>query len=178
MKKMIIALLLLSTSVFADGLKMENLNVSKVAFKFGLTKPSDVDSVLSFGAVVPLGNLYADYGFGASLDYWSKSMGARDFSDIALGLRACKKLAMIDLMGKKAKVYAGAGVALHFLKKDVDASVIGDESDTSTKLGLDAFGGVGFPLTKKIHLKGEVGYRLVSDISQLQIGGAIVYNFK
>lgn len=178
MKKIIVVLILaMSLGIFAQQPAQTNrLNISKVGFKLGLVKPSSVDSTLDFGLLLPLGNLYKSLNFATTVDYWSKDMGlGLDFSDLSLGLRMCQHFPQVKFLDK-AKFFAGAGVAVHFAKLSTSTPIA--VSETSTKLGLDAFGGFGYPLTEKLHLKTETGYRLVSDLSQLYLSATFIYKFR
>lgn len=171
--KVFIILMLMCTSAFAaDGLKMDNLKVNKIGVRAGL-----YDGDVGFGLLLPIGNLYKDFNFGTTLDYKSKDY----VKFLSLGLRACYKLKDVQPM-KNMKVYVGGGLAIHKVTVDLPTiSILGSTIDTSassTNLGVDGFVGVGYKLNKKMCLKGEAAYRVMSDYGHLALTGALVYNFR
>ncbi len=162
MKRLVlIVALLCSTSIFAEGLKMDNLKVNKVGVRLGLR-----DGTLGFGLIMPMGKLYKDFMFATTFDYVSVD----SVTQIGLGLRGSYHLKDVKLM-PKMKTYVGGGLAIH--------TVSAGASSGSTNLGIDMFAGVGYQINKKMCVKGESGYRMAgSGMSHLVLSGAFVYSFR
>lgn len=160
MKKIVLIIALLcSTFTYADSISTKNIKFNKVGVRVGM-----YDGDIGFGLVLPMGKLNSDFGLGATLDYKSKD----SVKFTSLGVRTCYRLKNVNLM-KNMKTYVGGGLAVHKVSVDLSAS--------STNIGADAFIGVGYKLNKKMCVKGEAAYRLMSDYGHLALTSALVYSF-
>ena len=74
------------------------------------------------------------------------------------------------------KPYAAAGLAIHIFKVDLPSvGLFTGGSDTSTKIGLDLAGGLGYAVGEKVDLIGELMYRIVSDYGQFVFSGGVIF---
>jgi opacity protein-like surface antigen len=107
--------------------------------------------------------------FATTVDYWSKDMGfGIDYKNISVGLRMCKHFPQVKFLDK-AKIFAGIGSTLHFVEI---------ASLSTTKIGVDTFGGFAYPLSGRLNIKTEAGYRFVTDISQMYLSATFIYKFR
>ena len=168
MKKIVLIIALLcSTFTYADSISTKNLKFNKVGVRVGM-----YDGDIGFGLVLPMGKLNSDFGLGATLDYKSKD----SVKFTSLGVRTCYRLKNVNLM-KNMKTYVGGGLAVHKVSVDLPTILGVDMSASSTNIGADVFIGVGYKLNKKMCVKGEAAYRLMSDYGHLALTSALVYSF-
>jgi hypothetical protein len=78
--------------------------------------------------------------------------------------------------GETWRVYAGAGVAVHFLSDEVNAPTLGDRKDSLTKGGLALLGGVAFGTKSRLGNFIEVKGHLVGGYRQLKINMGLSWN--
>jgi len=76
--------------------------------------------------------------------------------------------------------YLGGGFAIHFLSSEIQAPMLGvpSESKSIMKGGLDALGGLSFPLAGAFESFLEVKYHAVSDYEQLKLSWGLAFNMK
>lgn len=80
--------------------------------------------------------------------------------------------------GEAWRVYAGAGVAVHFLSSEVDAPGLGvnDANDSLTKGGLALLGGVAFGTKSRLGNFIEVKTHLVGGYRQVKLNMGLSWN--
>jgi len=160
---------LLAVSSTATYAQMQ-LGFNGVGGRLFFVKPSDVDGTIGLSGIADLGTLAPNMRLQGAIDFWSKSakengIGA-SFRDIAL----CA--AVQYMLGQATGVmqpYLTGGLGIHFLTADVDLGYLGSASDTSTKIGIDAGGGVMYQAAPNIDVVAEAKYRIVSDINQFAV---------
>jgi opacity protein-like surface antigen len=172
--------LLLCAAVVADGHAETDIGFKGVGGRLSFVSPDNIDGTIGFGGVVDLGTFAPRVGFGATLDMWFSSQSVADFRDIIFGANSRYKFEVKN--NPKLKPYAGGGLALHFFHSKIPAQTIGfitipEVSDTSTKLGVDLFGGTAYEVSPKLDITGELMYRIVSDVGQFVISGGVIYYF-
>ena len=150
--------------------------------RLSFVAPDGVDATIGFGGFVDLGTLAPDVLLEMSFDYWSTSksftLGEIKSRDMILGFLSKYTFTVSD---EKLRPYAGAGLALHFLKVEVpkigfDQEVYGGDVN-DMRLGLDVVGGIGYDAGENMEIVGEIMYRVVSDVTQFVLSGGIVFWF-
>lgn len=148
-----------------------------------LVDPDNVNTTFGIGGVVDLGTFIPLLHFEANADYWSKSEGnfgaKASVRDIALGASTKYEF---KTGNPAVSLFAGGGLAFHFLRGKVPVESVTIEgerivaSDTDTKIGIDALGGVNLNVSPKVDLVGTLKYRIVSDVNQVVLSaGALVH---
>lgn len=114
-----------------------------------------------------------------TVEYWRNSS-----SIDAFGLEATRRDATLGtdvrwlFPGEAWRIYAGAGVAVHFLTNKVNAPSYGlvDAKDSLTKGGLALLGGVAFGTKSRLGNFIEVKGHLIGDFRQLKINMGLSWN--
>lgn len=178
-----IATVLLVGLIAGSAHAQSDIGFKGIGGRLGYVSPNDVDGTIGLGAIADLGQITPKFGFEATIDFWSSSTGPASFEikarDIVFGARGKYPFEVKD--NPKLKPYAAAGLAFHFVKIEVPAVTIGTigtfggVDDSSTKLGIDLAGGVGYEAGEKFDIVGEIMYRAVSDVGQWLISGGVVF---
>ena len=117
--------------------------------------------------------------FLPTVEYWRNSSTVEAFNlstvrrDATLGADA-----RWLFPGEAWRIYAGAGLAVHFLSSQVNAPTLGlrDEKDSLTKGGLALLGGVAFGTKSRLGNFIEVKGHLVGGFRQLKINMGLSWN--
>lgn len=174
-----VCLFLFGVAVAHSARAEANLGFNGVGGRLELVFPDNLDTAFGLGAVFDFGTLAPNVAMGATLDYWSTSEGSADYRDIVI---AANSKYVFEITNKKLKPYAGGGLALHFFHVDIPAQTVGiitvpGASDTDMKFGIDFLGGLGYAVSDKVDLTGELMYRVVEDVSQFVISAGAIYWF-
>lgn len=114
-----------------------------------------------------------------TVEYWRNSTSIGAF-----GIKAVRRDATLGtdarwlFPGDNWRLYAGAGLAVHFLDSEVDAPSLGlnDASHGLTKGGLGLLGGIAFGTKSRLGNFLEVKGHLVGDYEQLKINMGLSWN--
>jgi opacity protein-like surface antigen len=180
-----VALAILALLVGASvTLAASNIGFKGIGGHLDYVDPENVDATIGFGALVDLGMITPEIGLEGNVDYWSKSydilFASSKFRLISIG--ATGKY-YFKLQNSPLRPFAGAGLALHLAKATVDYNAgynpyfgfAGSTSASDTKIGIDLCGGTLYGLNEKLDLLGELRYRLVSDVNQLDLRAGVIY---
>ena len=150
-----------------------DLGLKRIGATIGYVSPEDLDGTFGFGVFADLGTITPTIGLDAHLDYWSESQ--EDFGtevsihDIVLGARGKY---LFQLKNSSIRPFAGTGLSMHFLNAKVTFSDPNfgtmEESDSSTKLGLDLGGGLATSISEQVDFHAETWY-VISDIDQFSL---------
>ena len=170
---------LLCVTLAQDATAEADLGFKGAGGRLSLVFPDNIDTAIGFGGLVELGTITPDVTLGATLDLWFSSESTVDIRDIIF---AANSKYHFTVKNKKLKPYAGGGLAIHIVNVDVPSTTVGTitvpgASDSDVKIGLDLLGGLGYEVSPKVDITGELMYRIVSDVSQLVISGGIIYWF-
>lgn len=149
----------MTATVFQEG----QSSFSGLAIRFRLTDPRLTDNI----EILP------------TVEYWRNSSQLDAF-----GLRAVRRDGTLsgDLRwlfpGDAWRLYAGAGIAVHFLSNEVDAPSLGlnDANDSLTKGGLALLAGASFGGRAKFGNFIEAKGHLVGGYRQLKINMGLSWN--
>jgi opacity protein-like surface antigen len=147
----------------------------------GYVKPEDVDGTIGFGAFVDMGTVMPMLGVELEGLYWSKSWTGTGFEsslkDIAISAHGKYRFPMPT---SPVKPYLGGGPGLHFLKAEMEFSLMGETysgSSSDTKFGFDLLGGGEYEASPQIDVFAELRFSLVSHFNQFSIFGGAKYKF-
>ncbi|MEE9270933.1 MAG: outer membrane beta-barrel protein [Candidatus Krumholzibacteria bacterium] len=175
--------LLLCVAAATDTHAGANLGMRGVGGRLSFVNPQDIDGTIGFDLIADFGTLRPQLALEATLDYWSseedRGSVSNDVRDIALGARLKHTF---NVTNARVRPYVAGGLALHFIRTEVPAMLIGGvpipgTDDSDTKLGLDLAGGVGYKTSPNLFVVGELRFRLVSDVPQAVLAGGVVYWF-
>ena len=120
--------------------------------------------------------LVEDIEFLPTVEYWRNSSTVEAF-----GLRAVRRDATLGgdvrylFPGEAWRLYAGAGIAVHFLSNEVESPAL-TGNDSLTKGGLALLGGVSFGSKAKLGNFLEAKGHLVGGFRQLKINMGLSWN--
>jgi opacity protein-like surface antigen len=173
---MIMAIFACTSAMAASdiGFKGANLRIAYVM-------PEDpIEATIGFGGGVDLGTITENIGLSVAVLYWSKSYDVGTYSwkysDFAIKVNG-----KYYFPAEKMKPYVGAGLGIHMYSFEWEAPAFmgyggGTVTDSQTKFGFHALGGVEFPLGDKLGAFVEAEYDL-ADIDQFIIGGGVSMKF-
>lgn len=139
-----------------------NIGFKGVGAKLGFVGPEGgVDNTIAFGGIVDLGNITEMIKFGAFVEYWSKSVGAADFSALAIAATGTYNFPM---EGSKLSPYVSAGLGFTRAKVGVEINLGpfggGSGSVSTTDFAFNVAGGVELPLSPKMTGRAEFKYNI------------------
>ncbi len=149
----------MTATVFQEG----QSSFSGLALRFRLKDPRLVESI----EILP------------TVEYWRNSS-----SIDAFGLATTRRDGTLSLdlrwlfPGDMWRLYAGGGVAVHFLSNEVDAPTLGvnDANDSLTKGGVTALAGASFGNRSRLGNFLEVKGHLVGGYRQLKVNLGVSWN--
>jgi len=170
MRKFIITVSVLSLTCLMTAAGMaQGIGFNGIGGKIGFAKPENIDGTLNFGAHANLGEIIENLVLYPSVDFWTKSEGALDFSQFAINADARYYFPS----GGNLSFFGGGGLGLFFNSADV--SFLGQTaSNTSTDLGLNLFGGFDLPVGDALSFTAE-GRFVVSDGNVFKVTGGLTY---
>jgi hypothetical protein len=151
--------------------------------RLSFVNPSDVDGTIGFNLIADFGTLRPQLALETTLDYWSsdEDLGGynMDVRDVSLGARLKYTF---NVANYKLRPYAAGGLALHFLRFEAPDVIVGGvpvrgRDDSETQLGVDLAGGLGYRTSTNVFVVGELRFRLLSDVPQVELTGGVVYWF-
>ncbi len=140
--------------------------------RLGFVKPENIDATIAFGAHANLGEVIENVVLFPSIDYWTKSEGALDFSQLGINADARYYFPSSGNMS----FFGGGGLAIMITSAEVDLGpFLGGTSDnSSTDIGLNLLGGLDLPVGDNLLFTAEA--RLVlSDFQSFKVFGGITY---
>jgi len=152
----------------------------QISFGAGYVSPDNVSGTWTVGAgfdfALPVSNLYIQPNAG----YWNYSEDASfagitassSIRDIFFGGNAKY---MFATSAPKLHPYVQAGVAVHMISLEADILGLASISDTETKIGLQAGGGLAYDVAERWGVFGQGNLHLVSDFNQWSVGGGVQF---
>ncbi len=147
---------LMTATVFQEG----QSSFSGLAIRFRLNDPRLVENI----------------EFLPTVEYWRNSSSVDAFN-----LRAVRRDATLsgdvrwNFPGEAWRLYAGAGIAVHFLSNEVESPLLSG-NDSLTKGGLALLGGVSFGSKAKLGNFLETKGHLVGGFRQLKVNMGLSWN--
>lgn len=174
---------LLCVAAATDTHAAANIGLRGAGGRLSFVNPSDIDGTIGFDFIADWGTLRPQLAVETTLDFWSSEEDFGFFNidvrDIAFGTRLKYTF---NVTNYKVRPYVAGGLALHFVRFETPARLVGGvpvpgTDDSDTKLGLDLAGGVGYKTNPNLFVVGELRIRLVSDVEQVMLIGGVVYWF-
>lgn len=169
-------------------------NTSEIGFKgigikAGYVFPEEpIESTLSFGGYVDLGEIIPNLRLEGGIEYWSS-----DYKEKMFGIPYEWKWSDLTFLGRvkyifpiegfAGKLYAGGGLGLHRFSYEweyeywdwwEDRIIRGSESDSKSEIQLHGVGGVEFPISPTLRAFGEVKL-VMGDVDYSGIFGGITF---
>jgi hypothetical protein len=137
------ALMLIAVAALLWGAGTAAAAESSLGIGLGYVKPKDVESTLFLTGDFRF-HLSNTFALAPEFTYWKKSQSAAGLTasleDIQLGLNLVAVLAA----GRSVELFFGAGGGLHNFTGNLALRGVSAASDSASKGGLDAFGGIDF----------------------------------
>lgn len=138
-----------------------------IGLGIGLVDASNVGSTLWLSGNVRL-PVSERVAIEPEIGFWSKTdsfFGVDvSVSDFNVGANALYRFPK-----EKVAFHVGAGVGLHHLSGKIGVLDLFEESETSTKIGLQLLGGAEYRASESIDIYGRVRLDLISDVNQTKL---------
>ncbi len=140
----------------------QGINFNGIGGRLGFVKPENIDGTFGIGFHTHLGEIVPNLVLYPSLEYWGKSRGGVDFSQLALNgdLRYYFPLAG----DANVDVFAGGGLGI----------LLNDPGDND--IGLNVLGGIDVPFSGNWVAGGEIRF-VINDNTLFKIMAGITYMF-
>lgn len=170
MRRFITAVMMVALVCGFAASSYAQIGFNGIGGRLGFVKPESIDGTVAFGVHANLGEVIENLVLFPSIDYWTKSEGPLDFSQ--LGINADARYYFPS--GGDMSFFAGGGLGILITSADIDLGPFGSADASSTDIGLDLLGGLDMPVGENLIFTAEA--RLVlSDLQSFKIFAGITY---
>jgi hypothetical protein len=146
----------------------QGLGFYGIGGRLSYVNPENIGGTFGLGAHADFGEITQNLVLYPSLEYWGKSEGSFDFSQVSIN----GDVRYYFPSASTTSFFAGGGLAILFSSTGVEDL----DSASATDIGLDILGGVDVPINENLVFTGKAKF-VISDGNVFKISAGLTYAF-